>query len=303
MESRHFAGAIGLIIISAGIVVPVEGQSADLKSLLGGAAKEVMRIEAQKAANSAKRNAATSANSQSATISPNETLRTQQALKDAGFSPGPIDGIDGEQTRAAIRAFQRANGWPATGVLTTAQRRHLFGLGGVGAAGIALGFVPLFDSDGGSATGTAGTVQERNTSTVSTDVGGATTNDLSARRKSRLVTGDGGTDNAVTTETVTEGQNLDTTAGAAQQSLKSLLGTSTQPSDDESATTTERSRVKRRTAASVDSTNETPRTRTGAAVGDASGDNVGRRARTVGGVTTIDCTIASRRAGRCPPTQ
>ena len=33
----------------------------------------------------------------------------QIALKNAGYNPGPIDGRRGEQTRDAIRAFQRAN--------------------------------------------------------------------------------------------------------------------------------------------------------------------------------------------------
>jgi hypothetical protein len=30
----------------------------------------------------------------------------QQALKDKGFDPGPVDGVDGPQTRAALRQFQ-----------------------------------------------------------------------------------------------------------------------------------------------------------------------------------------------------
>lgn len=31
----------------------------------------------------------------------------QQALKDKGFDPGPVDGVDGPQTRAALRQFQQ----------------------------------------------------------------------------------------------------------------------------------------------------------------------------------------------------
>ncbi len=34
----------------------------------------------------------------------------QQALKDAGFNPGPIDGIIGSKTKRALRQYQRANG-------------------------------------------------------------------------------------------------------------------------------------------------------------------------------------------------
>lgn len=39
----------------------------------------------------------------------------QQTLDTRGFSPGPIDGILGPQTRSAIREFQQANGLPVTG--------------------------------------------------------------------------------------------------------------------------------------------------------------------------------------------
>ena len=39
----------------------------------------------------------------------------QQRLADGGFDPGPVDGIVGRQTRAALRAFQRERGLPADG--------------------------------------------------------------------------------------------------------------------------------------------------------------------------------------------
>ena len=41
----------------------------------------------------------------------------QQALKDKGFDPGPVDGIMGERTRGALRQFQTANNLQATGSL------------------------------------------------------------------------------------------------------------------------------------------------------------------------------------------
>lgn len=45
-----------------------------------------------------------------------ETVRNvQQALKDKGYDPGPVDGIMGPNTRAAIKQFQSDNNLPATG--------------------------------------------------------------------------------------------------------------------------------------------------------------------------------------------
>jgi membrane-bound lytic murein transglycosylase B len=39
----------------------------------------------------------------------------QEALKEKGHDPGPIDGIIGPRTRAALREFQTAEGMQATG--------------------------------------------------------------------------------------------------------------------------------------------------------------------------------------------
>jgi murein L,D-transpeptidase YcbB/YkuD len=41
----------------------------------------------------------------------------QTALKNAGFYNGPVDGVIGKKTRAAIRAFQKANGVKPDGVI------------------------------------------------------------------------------------------------------------------------------------------------------------------------------------------
>jgi peptidoglycan hydrolase-like protein with peptidoglycan-binding domain len=40
----------------------------------------------------------------------------QTALKAKGFYSGPIDGIDGRNTTAAIRKFQQSQGLPVTGL-------------------------------------------------------------------------------------------------------------------------------------------------------------------------------------------
>jgi peptidoglycan hydrolase-like protein with peptidoglycan-binding domain len=40
---------------------------------------------------------------------------TQETLRDLGYTPGPIDGIMGSGTAAALRAFQQQEGLLATG--------------------------------------------------------------------------------------------------------------------------------------------------------------------------------------------
>ena len=43
----------------------------------------------------------------------------QQALRDLGYEPGPIDGRVGARTRTALQRYQHAEGLPATGRLDT----------------------------------------------------------------------------------------------------------------------------------------------------------------------------------------
>jgi lipoprotein-anchoring transpeptidase ErfK/SrfK len=52
-------------------------------------------------------------------------LEAQIALVRLAISPGPIDGAKGSQTRAALAAFQRAEGLPETGLLDTNTRPGL----------------------------------------------------------------------------------------------------------------------------------------------------------------------------------
>lgn len=51
----------------------------------------------------------------------------QQALAKAGFSPGPVDGIFGARTRAALLIFQRARGLVMDGVIGPRTLAKLFG--------------------------------------------------------------------------------------------------------------------------------------------------------------------------------
>ena len=54
------------------------------------------------------------------------TKDIQQALKEAGFGPGPIDGIRGRKTIKAIKAFQAANGLAVDGLVGPNTRKALF---------------------------------------------------------------------------------------------------------------------------------------------------------------------------------
>ncbi len=58
--------------------------------------------------------------------------KSQQALKDKGYDPGPVDGKMGPKTRAAVRSFQKKSDLPANGKLAG---RTLEGLGVQSSAG------------------------------------------------------------------------------------------------------------------------------------------------------------------------
>ena len=64
-----------------------------------------------------------------------QTRKAQEALKAKGNDPGPIDGKMGPKTRAAIKAFQEANGMKGTGQLDAQTAEKL----GVGKGGAAMG--------------------------------------------------------------------------------------------------------------------------------------------------------------------
>jgi uncharacterized protein (TIGR02594 family) len=50
----------------------------------------------------------------------------QAALQAAGFNPGPVDGVRGRQTIAAIKAFQASNGLTADGIIGPQTAGKLF---------------------------------------------------------------------------------------------------------------------------------------------------------------------------------
>jgi hypothetical protein len=51
--------------------------------------------------------------------------KIQEALKDKGNDPGPVDGVVGPQTQKALRAFQQANGLKTTGRLDAETAKAL----------------------------------------------------------------------------------------------------------------------------------------------------------------------------------
>ena len=55
------------------------------------------------------------------------TLRVQAGLAELGYSPGPVDGVKGQQTTNAIRAYQRDNGLLVDGRATLELANHIEG--------------------------------------------------------------------------------------------------------------------------------------------------------------------------------
>lgn len=73
------------------------------------------------------------------------TITLQSALKALGFDPGPIDGLPGPQTRAALKAYQRSRHLPESGL---ADPQTMTMLSVSGAAGRSTRSVPPWYLEG-----------------------------------------------------------------------------------------------------------------------------------------------------------
>jgi len=66
-----------------------------------------------------------SASQSQATGGQQNIRQVQEALKDQGHDPGPIDGVMGSQTSQALKEFQKANGLKQTGSLDAETKQKL----------------------------------------------------------------------------------------------------------------------------------------------------------------------------------
>jgi lipid-binding SYLF domain-containing protein/peptidoglycan hydrolase-like protein with peptidoglycan-binding domain len=67
-------------------------------------------------------------------LSKDKVLQTQSALKKEGFDPGPVDGIMGPMTMAALRNFQSHNHLEVTGTITPETQSLLMGTASTGSS-------------------------------------------------------------------------------------------------------------------------------------------------------------------------
>ena len=54
-----------------------------------------------------------------------DVLEIQKGLKDMGYNPGPVDGINGQQTQDAIRQYQKDHGLIVDGQATPGLMNHI----------------------------------------------------------------------------------------------------------------------------------------------------------------------------------
>ena len=103
----------------------------------------------------------------------------QEALKGKGFDPGPVDGVMGRKTQAALRSFQQSSSLSATGRLDAQTAQHLGIEGSTGSMGNSptgrSGSTGMGSGQSsGSSTNRSGNMGDSGTSTGSTGDSGKT---------------------------------------------------------------------------------------------------------------------------------
>lgn len=128
-------GAAGRML-NAPEVMPAAGPESDTEEVVAGEsaeAAEVRRTAAYERLTAARQTDSRSQIQQAlllerwmssrietAQLTRDDIRRAQQLLADLGYAPGPIDGFMGPRTRAAVEAFQAAEGIEISGEMTPA---------------------------------------------------------------------------------------------------------------------------------------------------------------------------------------
>jgi peptidoglycan hydrolase-like protein with peptidoglycan-binding domain len=134
-----FVLAVGVGLAWSAVVAPVGAgevkdkarETGEEASEAAGRAKDTMKSAGQKVKEKAidvkddvkarlRRNEEGSAGGGTADV-----RKAQEALRAQGFDPGPVDGVPGPRTDAAVRDFQKKNGLPVTGRLDDATASRL----------------------------------------------------------------------------------------------------------------------------------------------------------------------------------
>lgn len=129
MKNRRFA-SIALLAITALYVTgcatarprkdaaPAENpQVTELQSQLTAKDQQIQDLQYQLEQRGGSNYSSSSGSSPKIRVSGVSVSDVQRALNHAGFDAGPVDGRMGKKTKAAIKAFQRANGLKADGVV------------------------------------------------------------------------------------------------------------------------------------------------------------------------------------------